>query len=328
MDSLQQVEKPEVIVPVGKSLRRDQIMRFAPFAILLLVIVFLGLNVKDFFTPQNLINVLMQAAPLGLMATGMAVAMITGGIDLSIPAVMAFSGIIGAMYLRDGGSPVVAAFLIVAVGLVGGCINGVAIAYLRMIPFVVTLSMMAIASGASVGVTNAKSIGLEVKSPFVNAILTRIGTIPLPVILLFVIMLIVQLFLVRSLFGRWLYAVGTNIRAARVSGIPTRRVIFLAYAFSGMMTGLAGVVITAQQGAAAATIGQSGVVLDVVSSAVLGGVSIYGGVGSALSAVIGAILITLITNSMNLMNVSYFLSLVVKGIVIIAVVALTTSRKR
>ena len=307
-------------------LRTERASQVFPFVLLTSVVLFLAIAVNDFFSVQNILNVLLQAVPLGLMAIGMTLVMITGGIDLSIPSLMAFSGIIGAMALRDGAEPIGAGLIMIGVALVGGTVNGFAVAYLRMIPFVVTLSMLAVVSGASVAVTNARSIGVAQDSPFISGVLTKIGDVPLPIIILFVVMLIVQLFLARSLFGRWLYAVGTNIRTARVSGIPTRRVIFLAYLAAGLMTGLAAIITTARQGAAAATIGREGVVLDVVSSAVLGGVSIYGGIGGAVNGVIGAILITLITNSMNLLNVSYFLSLVVKGVVIIAVVAFTTRK--
>jgi len=286
----------------------------------------MGIFVPDFLTGQNLINILTQSTPLALMAVGLSAVLITGGIDLSIPSVMAFSGILGAMYMRDGGSPLIAGLIMVVAGSVAGIVNGFAIAYLRMIPFVVTLSMMAVMGGAATGITNARSIG-NLPQEFTETVLTKIGFVPLIVILLFVIVLIVQLLMRNSLFGRWLYAVGINMKTSRVSGIPTRRILLLTYMFSGFMAGMAAIVTTARLGAAAPTLGREGVILDVISSAVLGGVSIYGGVGSALDALVGSILITLISNSMNMVEVSYYLTLVVKGIVIILFVGLDTRHR-
>jgi ribose transport system permease protein len=132
----------------------------------------------------------------------------------------------------------------------------------------------------------------------------------------------------RHMFGRWLYAVGINVRAARVSGIPTTRVVFGAYVVSGFLAGLTAIVLSARLGSASANMGTDAIVLDVVSSAVVGGVSIYGGVGGPLGAVLGAIFITVISNSMNMMQVSFFTSLIVKGIVIVGFVAIDSLRRR
>jgi ribose transport system permease protein len=313
--------------PLASILSRESLFRLLPLVIVLIAALAVGSRSENFLTSQNLINVLLQSSSLALMALGMTVVLITGGIDLSIPSLMAFSGILGALVLDGGGDPAVAGLVMLGTGAAVGFVNGFAVAYLRMIPFVVTLSMLAILSGAAISVTNARSIGLEPGSPFIEGVTAPLAGIPLPIIIMLVMMVILQIILQSSLFGRWLFAVGTNLRAALVAGVPSRRVIALAYVASGLLAGAAAIITTAVQGAAGPTFGREGVVLDVVSSAVLGGVSIYGGVGGAVNAVVGAILITLITNSMNLLNVSYFLTLVIKGIVIIAVVALTTQRK-
>ena len=136
-----------------------------------------------------------------------------------------------------------------AVAVVGGSVNGLAVAYLKMIPFVVTLSTMAIFGGASVWITNAVSV-TGIPRSFITTVMADIGIFPIPVLGFVVATIIVQLFLTRSLYGRWLYAVGTNIRAARVSGVPTQRVLFGAYAFSGFIAGLAAIVTTAWLGTA------------------------------------------------------------------------------
>jgi ribose/xylose/arabinose/galactoside ABC-type transport system permease subunit len=158
--------------------------------------------------------------------------------------------------------------------------------------------------------------------------MARIWIIPVPVIFLFVMTAFVMILVRKSLYGRWLYAVGTNARTARVSGIPTDRVIFGTYVLSGFFAGMAAIIVTARLESASVTMGPDSFVLDIVSSAVVGGVSIYGGVGSPMGAVIGALIITLISNSMNMMRVSYFYTLLFKGCIIILAVALDALRKQ
>jgi ribose transport system permease protein len=307
--------------------RAEDAMRYLPVAVLLVVVVLLASFVPNFFTARNIVNILMQASALGLMAIGLTAVLIGGGMDLSIPSVMAMSAVFGAIAMRDGAHPLVGCLVMVATASVAGCINGYAVAYLKMIPFVVTLAMMTIATGTSIWITNSISVA-GIPAAFTDTILTRIWIVPLPVIFLALVTLAVSFLIRRTVFGRWLYAVGTNERTARVSGIPTARVLFGTYLFSSFFAGLAAILLTARLNSAAATMGNDGVVLDVVSSAVVGGVSIYGGIGSPLGAVLGAIIITMISNSMNMMQVSFFTSLIVKGIVIIAFVALDSLRRR
>ena len=306
---------------------RSQVLRFIPMGLLLVILIVLSVLVPYFLSLKNFISILMQSSALGLMAVGLTAVLITGGIDLSIPSLMSFSAVLGAMYMKAGGNPVVASILMLVVATAGGSVNGLAVAYLKMIPFVVTLSTMAVFGGASIWITNAVSV-TGIPRSFITTVMSDIGIFPVPVVAFLVVTLIVQLFLSRSLHGRWLYAVGTNIRAARVSGIPAQRVLFGAYVFSGFIAGLAAIVTTAWLGTAGGTIGSEGVVLDVVSSAVLGGVSIYGGAGTAIGALIGTILIKLISNSLNFLQASYYMTLVVKGIVIVAFVAIDSLFRR
>jgi ribose/xylose/arabinose/galactoside ABC-type transport system permease subunit len=312
----------------GYTLReRARSFQYYPFVFFGCIAVVLAIIVPYFLTVRNIINVLTQASTLGLLSLGMAAVLLVGGIDLSIPAVMAFSGIMGAIYMRAGGSPIVAALIMIAVSAVAGCINGLAVARLRMIPFVVTLSMQAIATGASIWVTNALSVA-GIPDVYINTVLWKLWIIPLPVLVLVGLTALSETMLRRSLFGRWLYSVGTNIRASRVSGINTTRVLFGSYIFSGLMAGLVAIIMTARLSSASATMGSSNVVLDIVSSAVIGGVSIYGGSGSAIGVMLGALVITLISNSMNFLHVPYYLTLIIKGAVIIVAIASDSIRKR
>jgi ribose/xylose/arabinose/galactoside ABC-type transport system permease subunit len=317
----------EMNPPSGPSVRTEQLMRAAPVVLLVLVLVILSLFVPYFLTTRNIINILLQSSALGLMALGMTVVLIVGGIDLSMPAVMAFSSILGVMYMREKGNPIVAGLIIIVVAMAIGSVNGYAVARLRMIPFVVTLSMQAIVMGASLWVTQAISV-TGINEGFVDTVLAKVWIIPLPIIVTLLMAIIAQVIMRRTVAGRWLYATGTNIRAARVSGVPTTWVVFSAYVIAGFMTGLAAIILSSRLGSASASMGREGVVLDIIGAAVLGGASIYGGVGTAFGAIIGAILITLMSNSMNMMHVSYYMTLFLKGIIIIAVVALDSLRRQ
>lgn len=306
---------------------RNRILTVARLVVIVATFVLLAVFVPSFFTERNLVNVLVQASSLGLMAIGMSVVLIGGGMDLSIPAVMALSAILGAMHLRDGGLLPVSMLIMIAVGVLAGCINGYAVAYLKMIPFVVTLAMMTVISGLAIWITYSVSVPV-MDETFFDLILSRIAGVPRPILFLVIATVIMTIVMRRGLFGRWLYAVGTNVRAARVSGIPTRRVVFLTYVISGLFAGLTAILLSARLGSASANIGNDGVVLDIISAVVVGGVSIYGGVGGPLGAVLGAIFITAISNSMNMLQVSFFASLMVKGVVIIVFVAFDSLKRR
>ena len=295
--------------------------------ILVVVLLLLALFVPNFATSRNIVNIFVQASTLGLMAIGVSNVLITGGMDLSIPSNMALSAILGAMVMRDTGSLVGGALVMVLAGTLIGCFNGFAVAKLKMIPFVVTLATMTVLSGTAVWITNSTSVAITSEA-FYTTLLDRTLGIPRPIIILAIVALIATVVIRKSLYGRWLYAIGVNVKAARVSGVPTDRVIFSAYVVSGFFAGLTAVLLSARLGSASANMGNDGVVLDVISSAVVGGVSIYGGVGGPLGAVLGAIFITAISNSMNAMQISYFTSLIIKGIVIITFVALDTLRRR
>jgi len=310
-----------------RFLRKDFLVRYLPLVVMLIVLVYMAFTVEHFMTERNLINILRQASALAIMAIGMTAVLITGGIDLSIPSTMAFGGILGAIYMRDGGDPVVASVIMIAACTMVGAVNGIAVAWLRMIPFVVTLSMMYVMEGAALWVTEKVSVtGLH--QGFIDFVWGSFLGIPNPVILMAIVVAAAWVVFHRSYIGRWLYAVGINSRTARVSGIPTRNVTFSAYVFSGFCAGIAAIIITGRLMSASAVMGQSGIVLDIMASAVVGGVSIYGGSGSPVGAALGAVLIAFISNSMNMMHVEYYTTLVIKGIVIIAVIALDTLRKR
>ncbi|UVK38804.1 ABC transporter permease [Mesorhizobium sp. AR10] len=289
--------------------------------VLMAVLVALGVIAPNFFRYSNIINVLLQASLLGILAIGMAVVMIVGGIDLSLPANMAMSAVLGALYMRATGDWTVGPLIMIGAGAAIGTVNGFAVGRLKMIPFVVTLAMMTMVSGATVWMTNSLSIS-QLPETFVDVFGARpILKIPVTVLIVAGLGFVLTTLMRSSIAGRWAYAVGINEKAARVARIPIARVVVGSYVFSGLMAGLAAILVTARLGAASANMGNDGMVLDIVSACVVGGVSIYGGSGRVLGALFGALLITVLSNAMNLMGVSFYFSLVIKGAVIIAFVA-------
>jgi ribose transport system permease protein len=293
--------------------------------ILLVLLVVLSFIAPNFFRYNNILNVLRQASFLGLLAVGMSVVMIMGGIDLSLPANMAMSAVVGAMYMKTTGDWILAPLIMMAVGATIGAVNGFAVARLKMIPFVVTLAMMTMVSGTTVWITNSVSIS-GLPEGFLNVFGARpFLRIPAPILIVAAIGVLVAVMMRSSIWGRWAYAVGISEDAAKVARVPIRKVELLSYVFAGLMAGIAGILVTARLGSASANMGNDGVVLDVVSACVVGGISIYGGAGRVTGALFGALLITVLSNSMNLMGVTYYLTLVIKGAVIIAFVAIDTA---
>lgn len=306
-----------------KVVSRQVIVSAVILAALLLI---LWIEAPNFFRYNNIVNVLLQSSLLGMMAVGMAVIMIVGGIDLSLPANMAMSAVVGAFYMKATGDWRTATLIMMGTGILIGLVNGIAVAKLKMIPFVVTLAMMTVVSGTTVWMTNSLSIS-QLPDGFLDVFGARpFFRIPITVVIVAILSLLVAMLMRSSIPGRWAYAVGINEKAARVARVPISRVVMGSYIFGGLMAGLTAILLTARLGSASANMGNDGVVLDIVSACVVGGISIYGGAGRVGGALFGALLITVLSNAMNLIGVSFYLSLVIKGAVIIAFVAADSRR--
>jgi len=301
---------------------RRLILIAAVVAALLLLFVF----TPRFFNPLNLKNILVQSSTLGLMAIGMTLVYLIGGMDLSIPSVMALCGILGALVMKNGGHPLASVLAALLLGGLVGAVNGFSVAKLKMIPFVVTLAMMQVMSGASTWITN--SVSIAVPLGYINIILFKIAGLPLPVYIFVLVTALSTWFCRKTVTGRWIYAVGSNLGTAKVCGIPTQKIIMGTYITSGLFAGLTGVLLTARLGAAGPLMGSSNVILDVMSASVVGGVSIYGGIGSPLGAALGAVIITILNNILNLMQVDFFPAQVIKGVIVITFVALDSIRRK
>lgn len=272
-----------------------------------------------FASAANLTNILAAMLPLLVLATGQTLVLVTGGIDLSITSTVAFASIVGGLVMNaDTGLlaghalavPGGIAAMIVA-GAAVGAFNGAAIALVRMPPFIVTLTTMMFVGGFAVWLTKSQAIsGLP---PAFNAIGGRLAP-ALGVTL--GVAIVAHLALGRTLFGRWVYAVGHNPRAAVVSGVPTRGTTVAVYVASGVCAALAAVLYTGRLETASPVLAQR-MLLDVIGATVIGGTSLYGGKGRVLWTVFGVLFFTLIDNSLNLLNLSYFAIMMVKGGVIL-----------
>jgi ribose/xylose/arabinose/galactoside ABC-type transport system permease subunit len=234
---------------------------------------------------------------------------------------MALSGILGSMVMVASGSVPLGCAVMVATGAAIGALNGIAVAYLRMIPFVVTLAMMSVCAGLSVWITNSVSISNQPEA-FYDLVLARPFGVPAPILVMLAVVALGQLVMGQTRFGRNLYAIGTNPAAARIARVPVQRTLFTSYTLAGLMAGVAAVVITARLGSASANVGNDSVILDVVTACVIGGVSIYGGIGRPVGALFGALFVLVLGNVLNLIGISFFIGLMLKGAVIVLLVAL------
>jgi len=290
-------------------------------ALCAIVLAVLWVYAPSFFKLNNFINILVQSSILAVMAIGMATVMIGGGIDLSLPFNAALSAVFGALYMRAIGEPIGGLLIMIASALAIGAFNGFAVGYLRMIPFVVTLAMMTVTNGAAVWLTNSISIA-EIPDSFVDPFFTRYLGIPLTVYIAAIVFAGAHVLTTTTVFGRWLYAVGINVRAATVARIPGPRVIAISYVFAGLMAGIGAVMLTGRLASASSNLASPTLVLDVVSACVVGGISIYGGTGKIYGAVFGALFMTLLSNALNAAEVTVYVNQMIRGAIIVGFVAI------
>lgn len=305
----------------------DLVLGTPAIVLLVIAVAIFATAEPRFASAYNIANIAEQSATLGLMTIGLAVVLLLGGIDLSVPAVMAAAAVLGALAMVATQNPWLGAAVMIGVGLLGGTVNAIAVAWLGLVPFAVTLATLTLGGGLAVWVTEGTSIyGMPYE--FSGAVMARIAGVPVSVVVFVGVALVTHLVVSRGRIGRWLYAIGTNRRAAAICAMPERRVEFGAYVFAGLMAGIAAILLTARLDSAAATMGSEAVVLDVVSAAVIGGVSIYGGRGSIAGAAIGAVFVTVIGNGLNLLGFDYFTSIVIKGAIILLAIALDAALAR
>lgn len=309
--------------------------RFGILIALVVLCVVLSIANEYFLTTRNIVNVLRQTSINGILAIGMTFVILTRGIDLSVGSVVALAGVVSATFattssiasVAGGPFPALLAFAIgISVGIAAGAVSGILVSRHNVPAFVATLGMLSAARGVTLIVSNGRPI------PALTDGYRWIGTggvagIPMPVIIFAAVFLVSWYVLSFTRFGRRIYAAGGNPHAAMVSGINVRRIRFSVYAISGGLAGCAGMVLAARTGSA---LPQAGIAyeLDAIAAVVIGGTSLAGGVGHVGGTLIGALLIGVVNNGLDLMGVESYYQQVIKGVLIVTAVLLDQSRNR
>jgi ribose/xylose/arabinose/galactoside ABC-type transport system permease subunit len=305
----------------GRSLDRVLEQYGLYVALLLLMGLFTVLS-PAFLTIDNALSVLRQISTVGIMAVGEGAVILAGGIDVSVGSVVGLGGMTAALALRDwGAAPAVATTLGVLSGLAVGLMNGLVITRLRVNPFVTTLAMLSAVRGIVYVVSNQYDVRFPELAPFLFLGRGYVGPIPFAVVILAVVTVFAGLVESHTTLGRSIHALGGNESATRLSGVPVDRVRLATYAVSGACAGLGGVITTSQIAIAVPYQG-SGLELDVIAAVVVGGISLSGGMGRVLLAVVGAVFIGVLANGMALLDVPNIWQLVIKGLAIVLAVAL------
>ena len=289
-------------------------------ALIILMAVITIIN-SNFLTANNLLNLLLQVTSNALIAFGMTFVILTGGIDLSVGSILALSSALTAGLLGSG-MPVTLAILIsLILGCILGMMNGLLISYGKLAPFIVTLATMTIFRGATLVYTNGNPITKGLSDTFLFQFLGQgyIVGIPFPVIIMFIVFIILYVLLHKTAFGKSVYAIGGNEKAAYISGVKLNKVKIIIYSISGMMASISGLIITSRLSSAQPTAGAS-YEMDAIAAVVLGGTSLSGGKGRILGTLIGALIIGVLNNGLNIIGVSAFWQQVVKGVVILIAV--------
>lgn len=304
------------------------LMKLGP--VLILVVLAIGMTIANplFATARNLQNLSMQSASIAILALGMLLVILTGGIDLSVGSILSLSSVVGATAFVNGlGNGLLVMGVMILVGAAAGWING-AVFVLGKIPspFIVTLAMLSVASGLALSISRGQPIiGVPDEVNWLGS--AFIG--PIPVSLLFVAVLAAAVYVLtrKMTWGRWIYAIGSNEEAARRVGIPVRKVLISVYVFAGISAALAAIIVSGRTNSGYPTAG-SLAELDAIAAVIIGGASFTGGRGGVSNALIGALTLAVIRNGLNLLGVDPFLQIMIIGVTIVLAVLLDVYRTR
>lgn len=291
--------------------------KLGPLAGLFAIVLVVSIMEPDFLTLNNLFNILRQVSINALIAFGMTFVILTGGIDLSVGSILALSSAFVAGLMTDGTSALIAVLAGLIVGAVMGALNGMVISLGKVAPFIATLATMTIFRGLTLVYTDGKPItGLSQGGWFELFGRGYFWIFPVPVLTMLLAFAVLYFILKKTTFGRYTYAIGGNEEAAKLMGIQVNKVKIMIYSLSGLMAALAGIILTSRLNSAQPTAGTS-YELDAIAAVVLGGTSLSGGRGWIVGTLIGALIIGTLNNGLNLLGVSSFFQLVVKGLVIL-----------
>lgn len=317
--------KPGAQGGAGGGLRRLLLDNGALTALIVLVIAMSALS-GDFLTADNLLNVGVQAAVTAILAFGVTFVIVSAGIDLSVGSVAALSATVLAWSATEAGIPVaLAVVLAVATGIACGLVNGFLVSYGKLPPFIATLAMLSVARGLSLVISQGSPIAFPDSVSHLGDTLG--GWLPVPVLVMIVMGLLTAFVLGRTYIGRSMYAIGGNEEAARLSGLRVKKQKLAIYAFSGLFAAAAGIVLASRLASAQPQAAQ-GYELDAIAAVVIGGASLAGGTGKASGTLIGALILAVLRNGLNLLSVSAFWQQVVIGVVIALAVLFDTVRRK
>jgi ribose transport system permease protein len=278
-----------------------------------------------FLTLPNLVNVVLTMSVIGIVSIGMTYVMLSGGIDLSVGSTMGLSAVVAATFAKND-SPLILVVLIgLGIGFVIGLVNGLAITKLRVPPLIATLAMLSVAKGVQLIYSRGVTVfGLGDAVGWLGR--GSIGPIPVPIVLLLLLYALASISLSRTAFGRKVYAVGSNERAARIVGIQVERIKISVYILSSTLASFGGLILISRLDSAPTVIG-TGLELDTIAAVVIGGTSLTGGKGGVWGTLIGVAILALIQNALNLLNVSPYFTQLVQGLVIFTAVAIDMNRR-
>jgi len=290
-----------------------------PLVVVALVVAGTILKGGVFFSTANLWNVLVQASVAGTIAVGMTFVIATGGIDLAVGSVLAAAAIVGGHYFASAGSAaVMAATVVSAVAL--GAISGIAVAWLRIVPFVATLAMLAASRGIAHLISHQTPVALYGLDALAGIGSQRVLGVPIPAIVFLVVVALGWVVLNRTRYGRYVIAVGGNREAARIAGIRVRPIVFSVYLVVGLCTGIASVLQTGQLASASPVVGL-GLELDAIAAVVIGGTSLAGGRCTMIGTFFGVVPFALVFNLLTLENVESQIQQILRGVIILGAVA-------
>jgi ribose transport system permease protein len=307
-------------------LRRLQGRQFGTLVGLLLLSVVLTILTPYFLTVSNLVNVVQQSAIIAIVAAGITFVIISGGIDLSVGSILALGGLVVADALHAGVAMPVAIIIGLLAGLLAGCVNGVLITFGKLPPFIATLGTMSAIRGLALMYKDGSPIS-GFSDGFRSLATGGIVGIPAPVITMLIVFVVAHFVLTRTKVGRYAYAIGGNEEGALLSGINVKFHKIVVYGISGLLSALSAVLLTARLNSAQ-PIAATGYELDAIAAAVIGGTSLLGGEGTLLGTLIGALIMGVLRNGLNLLNVSSYLQQVAIGSVIIIAVFVDMALKR
>jgi ribose transport system permease protein len=298
--------------------------KLGPLTALLVLVILVSILNQSFLNVNNLMNLFQQTSINAIIAFGMQFVILTSGIDLSVGSILALSGAFAAQMILMGMPPILAFIIGIICGAVFGAFNGLLIAYGKAAPFIVTLATMSVFRGATYVLTNGNPItGPKMNNSFSFQFLGQgyLFGIPFQVYIMVVLFAICYFLLHKTTFGRKTYAIGGNERAAFVAGVNTKKMLIWIYTIAGFLAAVAGMVLTSQLASAQPDAG-TGYEMDAIAAVVLGGTSLAGGKGKMFGTLVGALIIGVLNNGMNLLGISSFYQQIVKGIVILIAVLL------